>query len=223
MKNAVMSWSSGKDSAFALQRALESGDYDVVELFTTVNETHARVAMHGLREELLERQAAAMGLPLAKVRIPWPCANKVYEARLAAYLAGAKARGVTHALFGDLFLEDIKKYRERAMAEAGLTPVYPLWLRPTRALAEEMIDAGQKAVLVCVDPRQIPESFAGREFDRALLAELPQTADPCGENGEFHTFVYGSALFKKSAGLIPVTRGKTVSRSGFVYMDLLPA
>ncbi|HVE11904.1 MAG TPA: ATP-binding protein [Elusimicrobiota bacterium] len=222
MRKAIVSWSSGKDSAFALGEVLRGGEHSVAELFTTVNETYARVAMHGSREELLDAQAAALRLPLAKIRLPWPCPNAVYESRLDDYLRRKKAEGVTHVVFGDLFLEDIRRYRDEALAKLGLTPVYPLWGRDTRKLAEAMIDAGQKAVLVCVDPSRVPKSLAGREFDRALLAELPAGADPCGENGEFHSFVYGSPLFA-DGGLIPVRRGETVERSGFVYADLLPA
>ena len=223
MTKAILSWSSGKDSAFAMHEVLRHGEYDVTEIFTTVNEAHSRVAMHGLREELLDRQAAALGIPLAKILVPWPCTNEIYEARTSEYLLRKKAEGVTHVIFGDLFLEDIKKYRDANMAKIGLSPVYPLWLRNTRTLAEEMIDIGQKAILVCVDPRQIPESFAGREFDRQLLADLPAKADPCGENGEFHSFVYASPIFKMSGGHIQVRKGETVTRSNFVYTDVLPA
>lgn len=223
MKQAILSWSSGKDSAFALYEVLKRGEYDVREVFTTVNETHARVAMHGLREELLDQQAAALGIPLAKILIPWPCSNDIWEKRISEYLMRKKAEGVTHAVFGDLFLEDIRKYRDENMAKIGMQTVYPLWLRNTRELAEEMIDSGQKAILVCVDPRQIPEAFAGREFDRRLLADLPKAADPCGENGEFHSFVYASPIFKNSGGRIPVKIGETVVRANFVYTDVLPA
>ena len=223
MTKAILSWSSGKDSAFAMHEVLRHGEYDIIEIFTTVNEAHSRVAMHGLREELLDRQAAALGMPLAKILVPWPCTNEIYEARTSEYLLRKKAEGVTHVIFGDLFLEDIKKYRDANMAKIGLSPVYPLWLRNTRKLAEEMIDIGQKAILVCVDPRQISESFAGREFDRQLLADLPAKADPCGENGEFHSFVYAAPIFKMSGGHIQVRKGETVMRSNFVYTDVLPA
>ncbi len=217
MKKAVVSWSSGKDSAFALAATLAARELEVVELFTTVNETHRRVAMHGSREALLERQAEAAGLPLAKIMLPWPCTNEVYEARLGEYLGRKRAEGVSCVVFGDLFLADVKKYRDAALAKAGLEGVYPLWKRETRRLAEEMIAAGQKAVLVCIDPKQVPAALAGREFDRSLLADLPASADPCGENGEFHTFVYDSPVFKAP---IAVKRGEIVERSGFVYADL---
>jgi len=219
-KRAIVSWSSGKDSAFALREVLRSEEHEIVELFTTVNETHSRVAMHGLREELLDLQAAALGLPLAKIRIPWPCPNELYEERVGSYWRQKKDQGVTHAVFGDLFLEDIRNYRDASLAKIGLTGLYPLWRNPTRPLAERMIDAGQRALLVCVDPKQIDKNFAGREFDRTLLAELPPGADPCGENGEFHTFVYASPSFRAP---IAVRAGETIERSGFVYADILPA
>jgi len=223
MTPTIFSWSSGKDSAFALSELLTQGTYDVRELFTTVNDTHSRVAMHGVREALLDRQAAALGIPLAKIPIPWPCSNNIWETRISEYLTRKKAEGVTHAAFGDLFLADIRQYRDDNMAKVGMQTVYPLWLRNTRTLAEEMIESGQKAILVCVDPRQLPEAFAGREFDRRLLADLPPGVDPCGENGEFHSFVYASPMFTQNGGEIRITRGETVTRSNFVYTDVLPA
>jgi len=223
MKQAIVSWSSGKDSAFALSELLTRGEYDVRELFTTVQDTHARVATHGVREELLDQQAAALGIPLAKIPIPWPCSNVVYEQRLSEYMGRKQAEGVTHAAFGDLFLADIRQYRDAHMATIGMQTLYPLWLRNTTQLAEEMIESGQKAILVCVDTRHLPAAFAGREFDARLLADLPQAVDPCGENGEFHTFVYASPIFYNNGGSLRITRGDTVTRGHVVYTDVLPA
>lgn len=223
MKHAIVSWSSGKDSAFALSELLTGGEYDVRELFTTVQETHARVATHGVREALLDQQAAALGIPLAKIPIPWPCSNVVYEQRLSEYMGRKQAEGVTHAAFGDLFLTDIRQYRDEQMAKIGMQTLYPLWLRNTQQLAEDMIERGQKAILVCVDTRHLPAAFAGREFDARLLADLPTAVDPCGENGEFHTFVYASPIFHNNGGSLRITRGDTVTRDHVVYTDVLPA
>lgn len=216
---AWMSWSSGKDSALALHETLAAGDVEVVGLLTTVNSTADRVAMHAVRRTLLEQQAAALGLPLHVVDLPWPCPNEVYEERMAAALRAAQSDGVTHVVFGDLFLEDIRAYREQALEGTGITPLFPLWGRPTEALADHMVATGIRAFLTCVDPRQAPRELAGRPFDAALLAALPSTVDPCGENGEFHTFVWSSPGF---AAPIPVRVGEVVERDGFVFADLLP-
>ena len=217
-RRAWMSWSSGKDSALALHVARASGELDVVALLTTVNETHARVAMHAVRESLLEAQAEAVGLPLVKVQIPSPCPNAVYEDRVGAAMAQARADGVFDMIFGDLFLEDIRAYREKQLGAVGMRPHFPLWGRPTPALAREMIDVGIEAILTCVDPRQLPATFAGRRFDAALLAELPPTVDPCGEKGEFHTFTFAGPMFRAP---IPVEAGEIVEREGFVFADVL--
>lgn len=216
---ALLSWSSGKDSAFALHETRRSGLADVTALLTTVNETHERVAMHGVREELLDLQAEAAGLPLIKVRLPWPCSNETYEERMRDAMARVKADGVTHTIFGDLFLEDVRAYREERLAAAGMEALFPLWGRDTGTLAREMMTSGFVAHLACVDPKQIPAHFAGRRFDETLLAELPESADPCGENGEFHTVVTAGPIFTRA---IPVETGETVTREGFVYTDVIP-
>jgi len=214
---ALLSWSSGKDSAFALHEVQRAGELEIVGLLTTVNQEFARVAMHAVRVELLRRQAEAARLPLAIVEIPWPCPNGVYEAAVGETLRSARGEGVTHVVFGDLFLADIRSYREAQLAPLGLTPVFPLWQRDTRALAHTMIDSGVSARLTCVDPRALDRRFAGRAFDRALLDELPPTVDPCGENGEFHTFVTHGPMF---AHPIDVTLGDVVERDGFIFADL---
>ena len=213
----LLAWSSGKDSAFTLH-VLRAQGVEVVGLLTTINEAFDRVAMHAVRLELLRAQADAVGLPLAEVRIPWPCPNEAYEAAMAAALDAARGRGVTAVAFGDLFLEDVRRYREEKLAPTGLEPLFPLWGRPTRALAEEMIALGQKAVLTCVDPRVVPRELAGRAFDKALLAELPASVDPCGERGEYHTAVVDSPLFSHP---VAVTHGEVVRRGECVALDLI--
>jgi uncharacterized protein (TIGR00290 family) len=215
---ALIAWSSGKDSAWALHEARRAGDYEFVGALTTLTETFQRVSMHGVREEILRAQHAAIGLPSVIVPIPYPCPNEVYEARMAAALDEAKRHGVTHVIFGDLFLEDVRAYREQKLAGTGIAPVFPLWQRPTGTLAREMIDAGLETYLVCVDPRQVPKSCAGRRFDHALLDELPASADPCGEKGEFHSCVVAGPMFDRR---IDVTVGETIERDGFVYTDLV--
>ena len=216
----LLAWSSGKDSAFSLHVLRATPDVEVVGLLTTVNEAHDRVAMHAVRRTLLEAQAEAAGLPLLVVPIPNACTNDVYEAAMGRALEAAKARGVTGVAFGDLFLEDIRRYREERMAGTGLRPIFPLWRRPTAALAEEMLDAGLRARITCVDPRVLPASFAGREYNRRLLADLPGGVDPCGENGEFHTFAWDGPMFGHP---VRVRGGEVVARDGFVFADLLPA
>ncbi|MEN3976561.1 ATP-binding protein [Emcibacter sp. SYSU 3D8] len=215
-----VSWSSGKDSAFALWEARRDGVLDVASVLTTVNVAHGRVAMHGVRDALLDRQVAALGLPCLKVSIPSPCPNHIYEARMREATARLIRDGITQMVFGDLFLEDIRAYREDRLREAGMTGIYPLWGRDTLALANEMIDSGLVAYLTCVDPRRLDRSFAGRRFDAALLADLPDSVDPCGENGEFHTVVTGGPMFSAP---IPVSIGEVVERDGFVFADVIPA
>ena len=216
----MIAWSSGKDSAWALHEARRTGDLDIVGALTTVTETFGRVSMHGVREELLQMQLAAVGLPAIVVHIPFPCPNETYEQKMAAVMDEAKASDVTYIIFGDLFLEDVRAYRERLFSGTGIVPVFPVWGRPTLALAREMIRAGVEAHLSAVDLRKLPASFAGRRFDNALLDSLPAGTDPCGENGEFHSFVSAGPMLARS---IPVTVGETVELDGFAYADLLPA
>ena len=217
---AWMSWSSGKDSALALHVARQELGLEVVGLLCTLNADADRVAMHAVRRELLDTQAERLGLPLHVVEIPFPCPNDVYEARLAAAMAVAAGAGVGRVVFGDLFLEDVRAYREQALAGSGISPVFPLWGRPTDTLAQEMLEVGIRAVVTCVDPRQVPADLAGRSFDEAFLADLPAGADPCGERGEFHTFVWDAPGFAEP---IAVETGDVVERDGFVFCDVLAA
>lgn len=213
---AVVSWSSGKDSAFALYEVRRQGLADVVGILTTLNEAYERVAMHGVRDSLLDRQIEALALPALKVMLPNPCSNEAYEARMRKVCAQLVDQGVTHVVFGDLFLEDIRAYREKQLAEAALTGIFPLWQRDTGQLARAMIEAGVIAHLVCVDPRKLAKEFAGRRFDAKLLQDLPAGVDPCGENGEFHTVVTGGPMFSAP---IAVRVGPVVEREGFVFAD----
>lgn len=215
----LLAWSSGKDSAWALHVLRQRGDVDVLGLVTTFNEAAGRVAMHAVRRDLVEAQAAAAGLPLWPVMLPWPCPNGAYEAAMHTALAEARRQGVTHMAFGDLFLEDVRDYRVKLLAGTGVEPLFPIWGTPadTPALARRMLAAGLKAVLTCVDPRHLDERFIGRMFDDALLAELPPGVDPCGERGEFHTFCFDGPMF---ASPIPVAVGGVVRRDGFVFADL---
>ena len=214
----LLSWSSGKDSAWTLQ-LLRGQGLDVVGLLTTFNEAADRVAMHAVRRTLVEAQAVAAGLPLRTVPLPWPCSNAEYERRMAAAVAGALEDGITHVAFGDLFLQEIRDYRIRQLAGTGIDPLFPLWGGPgdTPALARRMVDAGLRAVLTCVDPKQLAPEFVGRQFDAALLAELPPEVDPCGERGEFHTFCYAGPMFRAE---IPVQVGETLCRDGFWFADV---
>ncbi|MDE3132741.1 MAG: ATP-binding protein [Acidobacteriota bacterium] len=214
---AWISWSSGKDSALALHHARTAGELDVVGLLTTVNAEFERVAMHGVRRALLEAQAAALDLPLHVVELPWPCANEVYEQLMGGAVAEAAAAGVEAMIFGDLFLEDVRRYRERALAGSGVAPLFPLWQRPTDDVARELLELGVRALLSCVDPAQAPAALAGRWYDEALLSALPAGVDPCGENGEFHTVVVDGPGFGSA---IPVTVGASVERDGFVFTDV---
>jgi uncharacterized protein (TIGR00290 family) len=220
VKRALVSWSSGKDSAWTLHVLRRTPGVEVAGLLTTINEAHGRVAMHAVREELLEAQAAAAGLPLWKVPIPDACSNTQYEEAMAAALERALGEGIQAVAFGDLFLEDIRAYREERMRGTGIEPLFPIWALPTQALAREMIASGLKARLTCVDPRVLDRSFAGREFDTAILADFPPGVDPCGERGEFHTFTYAGPMF---SGPVKVRAGEVVERGGFVFADLLPA
>lgn len=214
----LLSWSTGKDSAWTLHVVRQSGEWDIAGLVTTVNIAFGRVSMHGVREQLLERQAQAVGLPLWKVPLPYPCPNEAYESSIRELIVRAKEAGVTHFAFGDLFLQDVRDYRERQLAGTGITPVFPLWGIDTATLAHDMMASGLRAVVTCVDPRQIPASLIGREFDEAFLKDLPPSTDPCGENGEYHTFCYDGPMFARP---IPVRTGEVVERDGFVYVDVL--
>jgi uncharacterized protein (TIGR00290 family) len=216
---ALIAWSSGKDSAWALHETRATGKFEIVGALTTVTDAFRRVSMHGVREELLLAQLDAAGLHPVIVDIPYPCPNDVYERRMAETVAAARASGVTHMIFGDLFLEDVRAYRERQLSGTGIVPVFPLWSRPTRALADDMIDAGTEAYVCTVDLKKLPASFAGRRFDRVLLETLPQGIDPCGENGEFHSFVSAGPMLSRK---IAVKTGETIERDGFAYTDLVP-
>jgi uncharacterized protein (TIGR00290 family) len=218
MKHILLSWSSGKDSAWSLHVLRQRGEYEVVGLLTTFNEVADRVAMHAVRRELVERQAAAAGLPLWAVPLPWPCSNEEYESRMAQICAKAISEGIEGVAFGDLFLEDVRAYRIKQMKDTGLEPIFPLWGLPTPALAEEMIAGGTRAKLTCVDTEKLDRSFAGREFDDCLLADLPEEVDPCGERGEFHSFVYAGPIFDSA---LAISVGETVVRDQFVFSDLL--
>lgn len=215
---ALISWSSGKDSAFSLHEIRRAGDYEVVGALTTVTENFGRVSIHGVREEILRAQLAAAGLPPTIVPIPYPCPNEIYEARMGEAIARARADGITHIIFGDLFLEDIKRYREEKLRGTGITPVFPLWLRPTPQLARDMLASGLETFIATVDLKKVPASFAGRRFDAQLLEDLPAGVDPCGENGEFHTCVTGGPMFSRT---LPVVTGERVERDGYAYCDLL--
>jgi len=217
---ALVAWSSGKDGAWALHEVRRAGDLEIIGALTTVTEAFGRVSMHGVREELLRAQLDAARLLPIVVYIPFPCSNEVYEQKMAAALDDARACGVTHIIFGDLFLSDVREYRERRLAGTGITPIFPVWGRETAALAREMIDSGVEARLSTVDLKKLPGSFAGRRFDGALLAALPAGIDPCGENGEFHSFVSAGPMLARD---IAVKVGATVERDGFAYADLLPA
>ncbi|HET7802854.1 MAG TPA: ATP-binding protein [Pseudolabrys sp.] len=217
---ALIAWSSGKDSAWALHEARAAGEFEIVGALTTVTDTFHRVSMHGVRKDLLHDQLDAAGLRPIIVHIPYPCPNGIYECKMTEAMAAARASGVTHIIFGDLFLEDVRAYRERQLSGTGISPVFPLWGRPTRALAYDMIAAGTEAYVCTVDLKKLPASFSGRRFDRALLEAFPARIDPCGENGEFHSFVSaGPMLSHKVATEI----GETVERDGVAYTDLLPA
>jgi uncharacterized protein (TIGR00290 family) len=220
MKRILLSWSSGKDSAWSLHVLRQRGEYEVVGLLTTFNAEADRVAMHAVRRELVERQAAAAGLPLWGVPLPWPCSNEQYEALMAEACAKAVREGIEGVAFGDLFLEDVRAYRENQMARTGLEPIFPVWGLPTVELAREMIASGLRAKLTCIDTGKLDRSFAGREFDARLLGELPDGVDPCGERGEFHSFVYAGPMFDSS---IEISVGETVVREQFAFADLMAA
>jgi uncharacterized protein (TIGR00290 family) len=219
-KRLILSWSGGKDSAWCLHKLRSSSEYEIVALFTSVNSHFDRIAIHGVRRELLQAQAEAAGIPLWTADLPWPCTNADYEQCMSPIFQRAISEDVELVAFGDLFLQDIRAYREKQLANTGLQPLFPLWQLPTAQLAAEMIFGGLRARLVCVDPRHLDPAFAGREFNKQFLHDLPSAVDPCGENGEFHTFVYDGPMF---GAPIPVVSGETVVRDSFVYTDLLPS
>lgn len=218
MKRTLLSWSSGKDSAWSLHVLRSMPEYDVVGLLTTFNQSADRVAMHGVRRSLVRAQAAAVDLPLWEIELPWPCSNERYEAAMRSACERAVHDGIECVAFGDLFLTDIRAYREKQLSGTGLEPLFPVWGFPTHALAREMIHAGLRAKLTCVDSGQIDPNFAGRDFDTQLLSDLPTSADPCGENGEFHSFVYAGPMFRQA---IPIQTGEVVRNEQFFYTDLL--
>jgi uncharacterized protein (TIGR00290 family) len=212
-----MSWSSGKDSAWALHLLRQNPGIEISALLTTFNAAANRVAMHAVRRELVEAQAQRIGLPIWSIDLPWPCPNSVYEDLMQDICRRAVEEGITAVAFGDLFLQDIRDYRERQLASTGLSPMFPAWLIPTDELARELIRAGVKAKVTCIDPKKLDASFAGREYDDEFLNSLPPGIDPCGENGEFHTFVYAAPVFSSA---IEVETGERVERDGFVFADV---
>ncbi|MEO8051613.1 MAG: ATP-binding protein [Acidobacteriota bacterium] len=219
MKKVLLSWSSGKDSVWALHLLRQQPDVEVAALLTSFNSAADRVAMHAVRRGLVEMQAGRTGVPQWAVDLPWPCSNADYEERMRGVCQRAVAEGITGVAFGDLFLQDIRDYRERQLRGTGLEPLFPVWQIPTAQLARDMISAGVKAKITCVDPAQVDRSFAGRDFDQTLLDSLPAGVDPCGENGEFHTFVYDAPVFSSP---IEIRMGEIVERDGFVFADVLP-
>ncbi|MGH9638536.1 MAG: ATP-binding protein [Bryobacteraceae bacterium] len=220
LKRVLLSWSSGKDSVWALRSLRRDRQIEIAALLTTFNGAFDRVAMHAVRRVLAREQAACVGLPLWEVDLPWPCSNEQYESCMRAVIERARAENIHATAFGDLFLEDIRAYRERQLAGTGIEPIFPLWRIPTRELAREMVQAGLKAKLTCIDPKKLDRSFAGADYDAAFLQRLSADIDPCGENGEFHTFVYDSPEFSRS---IPVINGGVVERDGFVFADCIRA
>jgi uncharacterized protein (TIGR00290 family) len=220
MKRILLSWSSGKDSAWSLHVLRQNSEYEIAGLLTTFNQEAERVAMHGVRRSLVEMQAAAAGLPLWSVPLPWPCSNEQYESQMAETCAKAEAAGIQGIAFGDLFLEDVRAYRVRQMAGTGLEPLFPIWGKPTNALAHEMVASGLKAILTCVDTRKLNASFAGCPFDEQFLSKLPEGVDACGERGEFHSFVYAGTMFAREISVVP---GEGLMREHFAFADLIPA
>jgi uncharacterized protein (TIGR00290 family) len=218
LKKVLLSWSSGKDSARALLGLRQRADVEGTGLLTTINTNFQRVAMHGTRYELLQAQARAAGLPLWEVPLPWPCSNDVYEGAMAAACTSALQKGIHAVAFGDLFLEEVRRYREERLRGTGLEPIFPLWGRNTHDLIHEMLDGGLRARIVCVDPAKLSGEFIGCDLDEQMLRRLPASVDPCGENGEFHTFAYAGPMFREP---IPIENGKCVTRDGFLFADLL--
>ena len=220
IKKSLLSWSSGKDSAWALYMLRQRSDLEIAGLVTTMNQLYRRVAIHAVRLELLQRQAEAIGLPLHIIDLPYPCSNSQYEVVMEKFIGQSRQQGIECMAFGDLFLADIKEYRQAKLSGTGITPLFPIWLMPTDQLAREMISKGLRAVVTCVDPKQLPASFAGREFNEEFLSSLPADVDPCGERGEFHTFAFDGPMFSKP---VNIEVGEITEREGFVYADVLPA
>ncbi len=218
-KPTLLSWSSGKDSAWSLQVLNQQNDIEIVGLFSTVNQEFNRVAMHAVRVELLQLQAVSVCLPIQLIPIPYPCSNSQYESIMNKFIEKTKANGIEYFAFGDLYLEDVRKYREDSLKGTGINPIFPLWGMNTKSLSEEMIDSGLKARITCVDPKQLSTDFAGIEYNKSFLECIPDNIDPCGENGEFHTFVYDGPMFKEE---IKISAGETITRDGFVFTDLMP-
>lgn len=216
----VVSWSSGKDCAFALHQVRSEGRFEVVGLLTTLNSENDRVAMHGVRRELLQKQMAALELPAEMVMLPMPCDNETYRRLVGATIEALRERGVRYVVFGDLFLRDIRQYREEQMEGSGMEPIFPLWLRDTGQLSRDMVESGMRAVVTSVDQRSLSAEFVGRQYDHSFLDDLPEDVDPCGENGEFHTLVVDGPMF--SSGL-SVTVGEKVMRGDFAFADVVPS
>ncbi len=220
-EKVAVAWSGGKDSAMAFFETKKDPRYEIVSLLTTVTGEYDRISMHGVRRELLKRQAEAAGVPLLEVVIPPQCSNEIYEQKMADACEQLKRQGVTSIVFGDLWLEDVRNYRIANLAKVNMKPLFPVWLRPVNTFAREIISSGIKTTLACVDSQQIPGSLAGREYDESLLKDLPPGADPCGEKGEFHTFVWDGPFFSRP---VKFTKGAVTVREGrFHFCDLIPA
>ena len=217
-KKVLMSWSSGKDSAWALYQLQNDPEIEMAGLFSTLNKEFNRVAMHGVRKELLEKQAESIGLPLEIINLPFPCSNIEYEKIMAEFVKESKAKGVDHFAFGDLFLEDVRNYRVEKLKDTGIKPIFPIWGECTKSLSKLMIESGLKTVITCIDPKKLSKEFVGQEFTQEFLAKLPNEVDPCGEKGEFHSFVFDGPIFKEK---IDIIQGEIVERDGFVFSDIL--
>jgi len=218
-RKTLMSWSSGKDSAWALFQLQQNPEITLVGIFCTVNKEYDRVAMHGVRVELLRQQADSIGLPLEIIEIPYPCSNAEYEKIMGQFVERAKKDNIVHFAFGDLFLEEVRAYREEKLKGSGINPIFPIWGIPTDKLSREMISGGLKTVITCINPKQMPKELIGREFDENFLDSLPETVDPCGENGEFHSFVFDGPMFNEK---LEIVVGDIVHRDNFVFADVLP-
>ena len=217
-KRTLLSWSSGKDSAWALHKLQQSKEIEVIGLFTTINRVHRRVAMHAVSNRLLRAQAQAVGFPLEELEIPYPCSDAEYAQVMERFLAEAATHDIEKIAFGDLALEEIRRYREQKMRHTGIEPLFPIWGIPTNDLSKELIEVGFRMLITCIDPRSVPREFIGREYDKTFLEELPDHVDPCGENGEFHTFVFDGPIFKAPLQVKP---GRIVERDGFVFADVV--